>query len=53
MVELRATAEPGVKTTEVPALTTGVRIVRTFVSALVEARVQVEIPEASDAEQAP
>ena len=51
--ELTATAEPGVKITVVPAFTTGVRIERTFDSALVEARVQVAIPEASVAEQVP
>jgi hypothetical protein len=51
--ELPATAEPAVKTTVEPAFTTGVAIERTFDSALVEARVQVEIPELSVDEQVP
>ena len=53
IVELRATADPAVKTTVVPAFTTGVNIDRTLLSAYVEARVQVAIPKASVAEQVP
>lgn len=53
IVELTATAEPGVNTTVVPALTTGVTIERTLLSAYVEARVQVEIPDESVAEHVP
>lgn len=53
MVEFAATADPGVNTTVPPAFTTGVAIERVFVSALAEARVQVETPEASVAEQVP
>jgi hypothetical protein len=53
ILELTATADPGVKTTVEPALTTGVAIERTFDSAFVEERVQVEIPEALDEEHVP
>jgi hypothetical protein len=53
MVEFTATAAPASKTTVPPAFTTGVAIERILDSALVEARVQVEIPEAFDDEQIP
>ena len=52
MVELRATATPAVNTTVPSAFETGVAIERVFVSAVEEARVQVEIPEALEIEQA-
>ena len=52
MVELAATAEPAVKTTVPPVLTTGVAIARVLVSAVEDLRVQVELPEASEDEQA-
>jgi hypothetical protein len=41
-----------VKTTVPPVFTTGVAIARVLVSALVDFNVHVEIPEASDNEQA-
>jgi hypothetical protein len=53
MLEFAATAEPALKTTVLPAFTTGVSIESTFDSAFVEARVQVETPEASVDEQVP
>jgi hypothetical protein len=53
IVEFAATATPAVNTTLVPALMTGVSIERIFVSAVRELKVQVEIPEASVAEQEP
>jgi hypothetical protein len=51
--ELAATAAPAVKTTAPPALTTGVTIDNVLDSALVDLRVQVEIPEAFETEHAP
>ena len=51
--ELVATADPDVKVTVPPDLLTGVRIERVLTSAFAEARVQVEMPEESEAEQAP
>jgi len=51
--ELAATGEPAVKTTVPSALIIGVAIERVFVSAFVEASVQVETPEALVAEQEP
>jgi hypothetical protein len=45
IVEFAATAEPAVKITEPPDLTTGVAIERVFVSAILDTNVQVEIPE--------
>jgi hypothetical protein len=53
IVEFAATADPAVKTTVPPALTTGVAIERVLVSAVKDLRVQVEIPEASVAEHVP
>ena len=53
IVEFSATAVPEVNTTLVPALMTGVSIDRTFVSATIELKVQVAIPEESVAEQSP
>lgn len=53
IVELAATAPAAVKTTFDPALMNGVAIERVLVSATIEASVQVETPEALDAEQAP
>ena len=51
ILELAATAAPAVKTTELPVFTTGVEIARILVSAVVDFRVQIETPEASEAEQ--
>ena len=45
--------EPAENVTVPPLFTTGVRIPSVFVSALVDARVQVDTPEASPTEQAP
>lgn len=53
MRELAATAAPAVKVTLPSVFTTGVAMARAFISALVEANVQVEIPEASVTEQLP
>lgn len=53
IVEFAATAAPAVKTTVPPALTKGVAMERVFVSAFVDASVQVEIPEALETEQDP
>ena len=53
MRELAATAAPAVKVTVPPDFTTGEAMARVFISALVEASVQVEIPEASETEQLP
>ena len=53
IVELTATADPDVKITVPSAFTTGVAIDNVFVSAVVEAKVQVDTPEALVAEQAP
>jgi hypothetical protein len=53
MVEFAAIADPAVKVTVPSALTTGVRIESVLTSALVEASVQVEIPEASETEHDP
>ena len=52
MVELAATADPAVNTTVPPTFTTGVAMERILLSALIDLRVQVEIPDASEAEQA-
>jgi hypothetical protein len=52
MVEFAATAAPDVKVTVPSALITGVAIERVFTSAVREARVQVETPEAFETEQA-
>ncbi len=51
MDEFRATADPDSNTTVPPVLTTGVAIAKVFVSPVVEARVQVEIPPVFDEEQ--
>lgn len=51
--ELAATAEPAEKITVPSTFTTGVTILRVFVSAFVDLRVQVEIPEAFELEQDP
>jgi hypothetical protein len=53
ILEFATTAPPGVKTTELPALTNGVAIERTFVSAKVELKAQIESPEASEREHEP
>ncbi len=53
MVELAATALPDVKVTFPPAFTTGVAIDSVLTSAIVEARVHVETPDESVAEQDP
>ena len=53
MRELAATAAPAVKVTLPSVFTTGVAIARALISALVEASVQVEIPEVSETEQLP
>lgn len=50
IVELAATAVPAVNVTVPPAFTTGVAIESVFTSAMVEVIVQVETPEALDAE---
>ena len=52
IVELTATAGPAVKTTVPSAFTTGVAIDNVFVSAAVDARVQVDTPDAFVTEQA-
>lgn len=44
MVEFAATAEPVAKTTVPPVTATGVKRLRVFVWAVVEAREQIEIP---------
>jgi hypothetical protein len=49
--ELAGSAVGVVKTTVLPVLTTGVVIESVFVSAVLEASVQVDIPEASETEQ--
>ena len=51
IVEFAATATPAEKRTVPPDLTTGVAIDKVLVSAVREARVQVEIPEALVTEQ--
>ena len=53
IVELTATADPAVKTTLPSAFTTGVATDNILVSAVVEAKVQVDTPDAFEAEQAP
>jgi hypothetical protein len=53
IVEFAATAAPAVKTTVPSALATGVAIERVFVSAAKEESVQVETPEALEAEHDP
>ena len=50
--ELAATGVPAVKVTAPPAFTTGVAIESVLISALRDCNVQVETPEAFDAEQA-
>jgi hypothetical protein len=52
MVELAATAAPAVKITEPSALATGVAMDNIFVSAFVDFKVQVAIPDALVTEQA-
>jgi hypothetical protein len=52
IVEFTATGTPAVKITVPSALETGVAMERVLVSAVEEARVQVEIPEALETEQA-
>lgn len=51
--ELAATGEPAVKMTVPSAFTTGVAIERVLVSAFVEERLHVEIPNDEVAEQVP
>ena len=51
IVEFAATGIPAVKITDPSALTTGVAIERILVSAVHEARVQLETPEALVTEQ--
>jgi hypothetical protein len=53
MRELAATAAPAVKVTVPSVFTTGVAMARVFISALVEAKVHVETPEALETEQLP
>jgi hypothetical protein len=53
MDELAATGVPATKLTVPPALTTGVAMESVFVSATVELKVQVETPEAFEAEHTP
>ncbi len=53
MVEVAATAPPGVKVTVPSALMKGVAIERVFTSAVSEASVHVETPEAFEAEHVP
>ena len=53
ILEFAASAAPAVKVTVFPVFATGVRMANIFGSALLEARVQVEIPEASEMEQDP
>jgi RES domain-containing protein len=52
MLEFAATGDADINTTDPSALATGVTIERIFVSALLEANVQVETPEAFETEQA-
>ena len=53
IMELAITGDPGLNTTVPPDFMTGKVIPRVFVSAFVEARVQLETPEAFVTEQAP
>ena len=53
IVELAATADPDWKTTVPPVKAIGESILRVFVSAVVEAREQVDSPVVAVAEQAP
>ena len=53
ILEFAIEAAPGVKTTVPSLFTTGVAMERVFVSATVEARVQVETPLAFELEQTP
>ena len=53
IVELAATGTPAVNVTVPPATTTGVTSDKVFVSAVVEARVQVDTPVVLEAEQVP
>ena len=53
MVEVTAETAVGANTTVPPVTLTGVRSERVFVSAVVEARVQVAVPVESDDEQTP
>ena len=53
MVELSATATPAVKITVPSLFETGVAMDKVLVSALVDAKVQVEIPEAFETEHDP
>src|ERR1041384_889133 len=53
MVELAATAPPALKVTDPSVFATGVRIDSVLISAVVDARVQVETPAPLVAEQAP
>lgn len=53
MVEVEATTDPAVKLTVPPDLETGVAMESVFVSAAVDFKVQVEIPEALEEEQVP
>ena len=53
IVEFTATADPAVKTTVPSAFTTGVAIDNVLVSAVVDDKVQVDVPDAFVAEQAP
>ena len=53
IVEFAIEGAPGVKTTVVPAFTTGVAMVRILLSAMVDARVQVDTPDELEALQAP
>ena len=53
MEEFAATGKPAIKTAFPPVFETGVAIERAFVSAVNEARVQVETPVAFEAVQVP
>jgi hypothetical protein len=53
MVELRALAPTGVKTTVAPDLTTGETIPRTLLSAVRDFKLQVDTPKIFEAEHAP
>ena len=52
IVELAAETAPGANTTVPPIVVTGVAMLKILVSAVVEARVQVETPEELEAEHA-
>lgn len=53
MLEFAATTDPGPKITVPPLTATGIKRERVFVSAVVEPKLQVDVPVASLEEQAP